>query len=91
MRLADISFWDMVSSLFPSLSAAAAVAAAVTLFQASGIVTNNARVVRFISEVAVGGAVGMSTLLCLDTQLRLAVRRILLTIHRPPVVSMQAE
>lgn len=70
MRLSGISLRELVESIAPSAIAACSVVGAVFLFQFSGLLAQERPLVLLIVEVAIGGAVGLTVLLSLETQLR---------------------
>jgi len=91
MRLADISFFEMASSVFPALASAGSVAAAVALFRWFGVLMPAKPIFQLVSEIAIGGMIGIAVLLALDTQLRFAVAGIISRIYNPPVPTLQAQ
>lgn len=78
MRLSRLSLRDFASSTAPSVAAAASVLVAVGIFASSGWLQSGKPLFLLLVEVAIGGAVGLSVLFSLETQLR----RSLLTMAR---------
>jgi len=77
MRLCGISFREFASSVAPSAMATASVVVSVVLFDSSGWLRTGRPLYLLMVEVAIGGVVGMSTLLSLETQLRKSIVAIL--------------
>jgi len=73
VRLGGFSFGDFVSSLRSSFLASAAIAAAVGLFEASGLLAAQRPIYLLAAEVAVGGTLGLAVLFGLEIQLRRTV------------------
>jgi O-antigen/teichoic acid export membrane protein len=70
MRLARVSFRDVRSAVAPSMLASTGAVATVVLFRLSSWLAGGKPLVLLIAETTVGGIVGLSLLLALDTQLR---------------------
>jgi len=73
MRMAGISFRDLLSSIAPSASASMGVAGAVTLVQYIGGFVTDRPPILLAGDVVVGGATGLAILFLLDVQLRTKV------------------
>jgi teichuronic acid exporter len=76
MRLADVSFRDLVASVVPSATASAGMIAAIMLFQLYGRPANLKPSILLGVEIALGGIVGLTLLILLDKQLRPAVLKL---------------
>jgi O-antigen/teichoic acid export membrane protein len=70
MRLAGISFGDLLSAVMPSALASLSAVGAVILFQISGLLVDRKPVILLIAETIIGGIVGLAVLLVFDSQLR---------------------
>jgi O-antigen/teichoic acid export membrane protein len=70
MRLSRISFRDVMLAIAPSAASSLAVVAAVSLFKLSGWLAFARPLSLLVAEIFVGGTVGVTVLLVLDTQLR---------------------
>lgn len=91
MHLAGISLFEMVASVFPAIASAVSVAAAVTLYRWFGVLMPTKPIFQLVSEIALGGTIGVAALLALDAQLRLAVARPFLRPHNAPLPALQVE
>lgn len=70
IRLTKISARDLFKSLMPSLAATAMTVGAVLAVQMSGYFADGRPIIPLITEVLIGAACGLTTLLYLDRQLR---------------------
>jgi O-antigen/teichoic acid export membrane protein len=70
MRLCMISFEDLRTAVKPSVLASMSIITAVVLFHLSGLLASGKPLILLIAEIAVGGIVGLTVLLALDSQLR---------------------
>jgi teichuronic acid exporter len=73
MRICRISFRALAAAVVPSALASAGVVLVIALFQASGFLITAKPVVLLAVEILIGGSAGLTLLLTLDGQLRLAI------------------
>lgn len=73
MRLCKISMFEIASLVAPSMVSAAAVVGSVLLFSSTGWFSLKPPILGLSAEVVIGGAVGIISLLTLDSQLRRSV------------------
>jgi hypothetical protein len=73
MRICRISFRALAAAVVPSALASAGVVLVIALFQASGFLITAKPVVLLAVEILIGGCAGLTLLLSLDGQLRLAI------------------
>lgn len=73
MRLAGISFRDLVASVAPSAIASGGLVVAIILFQFYGRPANAKPATVLVAELLLGGIVGLTLLVLLDKQLRSAI------------------
>jgi len=77
MRICNITLRQFVSLVFPSAMSAAAVVVSVLLFAWTGWLQTATPILLLSSEVAIGGAVGITVLLAIDFELRKSTEAIL--------------
>jgi O-antigen/teichoic acid export membrane protein len=77
LRLSRISLRDLAATVAPSAISAASVVASVSLFHASGWLEGDRPIVLLMTEVAIGGVIGLVVLFSLETQLRKSVAGLL--------------
>ena len=73
MKLCDISLRDFTAAVAPSAFASVSVVGSVILLHLSTRLMNGRSVILLVSEIVVGGTIGLAVLLGLDLQLRLWV------------------
>jgi PST family polysaccharide transporter len=77
MRLADLAFRDLLSSIVPSVVASVGVVVSVLSFHSLGWLSTAKPAVLLATEVFVGAMTGLPILLLLDVQLRNAIARLI--------------
>jgi RsiW-degrading membrane proteinase PrsW (M82 family) len=76
MRLAGISFRDLVASVAPSAIASGGLVIAIILFQFYGRPANAKPATVLVAELLLGGIIGLTLLVLLDKQLRSALLKL---------------
>jgi teichuronic acid exporter len=76
MRLAGISFRDLVASVAPSAVASGGLVVAIILFQLYGWPADAKPATVLVAELLLGGIVGLTLLVLLDKQLRSAILKL---------------